>query len=367
MTRMAPSWIRFGNFEIFYSRDDMENVRVLADYVIEHVVGEDKEDRVSTEEDNKYARFFRNVTKRTAKTVADWQSIGFNHGVLNTDNMSVLGLTMDYGPYQIMDFYDPGYICNHSDEGGRYAFHRQPNACLFNLVKLSMSLYELIGAGKQADSIVFPTDDSKEAATDESQLEAYRKKGREFVMQVLTNEYSQHFHQQLASKMRAKLGLVTEDEDDLENVITPLFDWMSTFKVDYHRFYRSFSNYELGLPAEKWADVVTDSPMMTSDCFEFLNTWLETYHERLLKEKEHLPTRKERMNRVNPRFILRNSILEDVIRAFDKNEEEAQRKLASCLDACLDPFKEIYENKQIEDWIVSQVPTTKDFRCSCSS
>lgn len=76
MTRMAPSWIRFGNFEIFYSRDDMENVRVLADYVIEHVVGEDKEDRVSTEEDNKYARFFRNVTKRTAKTVADWQSIG---------------------------------------------------------------------------------------------------------------------------------------------------------------------------------------------------------------------------------------------------------------------------------------------------
>lgn len=247
---------------------------------------------------------------------------------------------------------------NHSSSSG-YAFHRQPNACLFNLVKLSMSLYELIGAGKQADAIVFPTEDSKESATDESQLEEYRKKGREFVMQVLTNEYSQHFHQQLASKMRAKLGLVTEDEDDLENVITPLFDWMSTFKVDYHRFYRSFSNYELGLPAEKWADIVTDAPMMTSDCFEFLNTWLETYHERLLKEKEHVPTRKERMDRVNPRFILRNSILEDVIRAFDQDEEEAQKKLGACLDACLDPFKEIYENKQIEDWIVSQVSVSQ--------
>lgn len=134
---MAPSWLRFGNFELFYSRDDMENVRVLANYAIDNVVGQDKEDTVSKETDNKYARFFRYVTKMTAKTVAEWQAIGmvdifiytglfielflvgFNHGVLNTDNMSILGLTMDYGPYQIMDYYDPGYICNHSDETGR--------------------------------------------------------------------------------------------------------------------------------------------------------------------------------------------------------------------------------------------------------
>lgn len=139
VTRMAPSWLRFGNFELFYSRDDMENVRVLANYAIDNVVGQDKEDTVSKETDNKYARFFRYVTKMTAKTVAEWQAIGmvdiyiyiyadlfiklslvgFNHGVLNTDNMSILGLTMDYGPYQIMDYYDPGYICNHSDETGR--------------------------------------------------------------------------------------------------------------------------------------------------------------------------------------------------------------------------------------------------------
>lgn len=114
---MAPSWLRFGNFEIFYSRDDMDNVKLLADYAIDHVVKDE-----DNGPGNKYARFFRNVTKRTAEMVADWQSIGFNHGVMNTDNMSILGLTMDYGPFQIMDYYNPHYTCNHSDEAGRKVY-----------------------------------------------------------------------------------------------------------------------------------------------------------------------------------------------------------------------------------------------------
>lgn len=113
---MAPSWIRFGSFEIFYHRDDMDNVKKLADYTIENVLKDEGESEGS---ENKYARFFRNVTKKTAKMVAEWQAIGFNHGVMNTDNMSILGLTMDYGPFQIMDFYDPLYTCNHSDETSR--------------------------------------------------------------------------------------------------------------------------------------------------------------------------------------------------------------------------------------------------------
>lgn len=113
VARMAPSWLRFGNFEIFYHRDDMDSVRKLADYTIEHVV---KEKEGSG---NKYAQLMRSITKKTAKMIAEWQAIGFNHGVMNTDNMSVLGLTMDYGPFQIMDFYNPRYVCNHSDDTGR--------------------------------------------------------------------------------------------------------------------------------------------------------------------------------------------------------------------------------------------------------
>jgi uncharacterized protein YdiU (UPF0061 family) len=113
---MSPSWIRFGNFEIFYHRDDMDNVKKLADYTIENVLKNEGEVQDS---ENKYARFFRNVTKKTAHMVAEWQAVGFNHGVMNTDNMSILGLTMDYGPFQIMDYYDPLYTCNHSDETSR--------------------------------------------------------------------------------------------------------------------------------------------------------------------------------------------------------------------------------------------------------
>lgn len=113
---MAPSWLRFGNFEVFYHRDDMDNVRTLADYAINHVV----EDKGGYEgSGNQYARFFRNITKKTAEMVAEWQAIGFNHGVMNTDNMSILGLTMDYGPFQIMDYYNPRYTCNHSDHTSR--------------------------------------------------------------------------------------------------------------------------------------------------------------------------------------------------------------------------------------------------------
>lgn len=114
VARMSPSWLRFGNFEIFYHRDDMDNVRTLADYTIENVIKEELEGT-----GNKYTQLLRNITKNTAKMVAEWQAIGFNHGVMNTDNMSILGLTMDYGPFQIMDYYNPLYTCNHSDDSGR--------------------------------------------------------------------------------------------------------------------------------------------------------------------------------------------------------------------------------------------------------
>lgn len=237
-----------------------------------------------------------------------------------------------------------------------YAFHRQPNACLFNLVKLSMPFYELIGAGKDADTIVFPTEENKESATDETKLEEYRKRGREFVMTVLSNEFSEHFHYQLILKMRAKLGLATQVEGDLENLITPLFDWMTTYKVDYHRFYRSLSNYDMKSLPEKWADIVTEDSSVRSDCIESLGDWLETYHERLLKEEEHLDSRKSRMDNVNPRFIPRNAVLEDVIQGFNTlDEEEAQKKLEACLNACLDPFRELYKDEQVEKWVQSQV------------
>ncbi|OBZ89647.1 hypothetical protein A0J61_02301 [Choanephora cucurbitarum] len=378
VARMAPSWLRFGNFEIFYSRDDMDNVKRLADYTIEHVVKDDHHPEVG----NQYARLFRTVTEKTAQMVAEWQAIGFNHGVMNTDNMSVLGLTMDYGPFQIMDYYNPFYVCNHSDEAGRYAFHRQPSAAMFNLVKFSVPLFELIGAGEEVDSVVFPDKDNelKEGVTDEETLERYRDAGKMFVQTLLNTDFKNYFMVHLIKKMRSKIGLVgttTDDsQSDMDDVIIPLLDWMTAYHVDYHRFYRSLSNYQITSAGEEadadqaiqqWLDIVTEESEELATCKESLKPWLSIYRHRLLKDKLDHTERKRQMDAVNPRFVLRNSIAEEVIQAFeDEDEEEAKSRLDACLYACLHPFEQHYEDERIERWISNPIPA-KDMRCSCSS
>ena len=120
LVRMAPTHVRFGTFEIFYYRQQHEHLKVLADYVIDQFFAHLRE------ADDKYARFFTEVVERTAKLIAQWQAVGWAHGVMNTDNMSILGITLDYGPFGFMDDYDAGFICNHSDHNGRYAFNQQP-------------------------------------------------------------------------------------------------------------------------------------------------------------------------------------------------------------------------------------------------
>lgn len=387
VARMSPSWLRFGNFEMFYSRDDMDNVRRLADYAIEQVVKDDD----ALGPGNKYARFFRNVTKSTAKMVAEWQAIGFNHGVMNTDNMSILGLTMDYGPFQIMDYYNPSYTCNHSDESGRkvkccytvlypsncfflgYAFHRQPSVCLFNLVKLSVPLFELIGAGEKVDELVFAdtSDETREGVTDEDTLEEYRNQGRTFVQDLLNEEFKEYFMEHLQAKMRSKIGLseTSSTQSDMDDVVIPLLNWLTTYHIDYHRFYRSLSNYKITEHGEdadadkaitEWLDIKPEEDAQTEASKEALKPWLAIYRHRLLKDKVDNDERKKRMDAVNPRFVLRNSIAEDVIQAFDNDtdEDEAKEILNACLDACLNPFKDHYEDKRVEDWINSPVPVS---------
>ncbi|KAG2232736.1 hypothetical protein BDF21DRAFT_358938 [Thamnidium elegans] len=374
VARMAPSWLRFGNFEIFYHRDDMDNVRKLADYTIENVVTEQEGSG------NKYAQMFRNITKNTAKMVAEWQAIGFNHGVMNTDNMSVLGLTMDYGPFQVMDFYNPRYVCNHSDETGRYAFHRQPSVCIFNLVRLSIPLFELIGAGDQVDSLVFASkeDETREGVTSEQVLEEYRSKAQHFVQKLLQEEFKEYFMSSLLTKMRSKLGLkeCSENKSDMDDVIIPLLDWMTNHHIDYHKFYRSLSNYKMTSEGEEsdhekavheWLDIYAEQESQVEESKQTLKAWLAIYRHRLIKEKSDCEERKKRMDAVNPRFVLRNSIAEKVIESFEKDtEDEAKQVLNACLDACINPFQDHYQDPRVEEWIHSPIPD-KDMRCSCSS
>jgi len=198
LTRLARSHVRFGHFEHFFHRGQKDEVRQLADYVIgEHF----------PELAGDYTGWFGEVVKRTAEMIAQWQAVGFAHGVMNTDNMSILGLTIDYGPYGFLDAYDPQFVCNHSDEQGRYSFINQPMIAHWNLRALALALSDLI-----------PTDQ---------------------LLQKLTS-YEQIFAAKYRALMRAKLGLVREEGED-DRLIGQLLALMARARADYTLSFRNLT------------------------------------------------------------------------------------------------------------------------------
>ncbi|MDQ6881446.1 MAG: YdiU family protein, partial [Pseudomonadota bacterium] len=180
VTRVAPSFVRFGHFEHFSAREQHVELRALADYVIDRFYPECR--RTERFAGNPYAALLEQVSERTAATVAQWQAVGFCHGVMNTDNMSILGLTIDYGPFQFLDAFDPGHVCNHSDEQGRYAYNKQPNVAYWNLFCLGQALLPLIG-------------------------------DQELALAALES-YKTVFPRQMEAGMRAKLGLGSSGDSD---------------------------------------------------------------------------------------------------------------------------------------------------------
>ena len=216
LVRMAPSHVRFGSFEVFFHRGQYDQLRQLADYVIghdyPHLSGQARP----------YAALLGEVVSRTARLLAQWQLVGFSHGVMNTDNMSILGLTLDYGPFGFLDAYEPGFICNHSDHRGRYAFDQQPSIGLWNLSCLAQAMLPL-----------FDADDGEAAAAEARELLA----GYE---PVLVRTY--------AEGMRAKLGLLDERDED-GHLGSRLLDLMQAGRVDYTNLFRDMADLRLDDPA----------------------------------------------------------------------------------------------------------------------
>ncbi|ORX53261.1 UPF0061-domain-containing protein [Hesseltinella vesiculosa] len=388
VARMAPSWLRFGSFELPYARNNMKAVQRLADYCADQVYGPEAleclDASAAPANENKYTRLFLQVAKRTAIMVARWQAVGFNHGVMNTDNFSILGLTLDYGPFQFMDFYEPAYICNHSDTAGQYAFKRQPTVCVYNLFKFGVPLFELIGAGNKVDEIVYvdpreADEATKATATDDVTRQAYREAGKEYVTKVLSEDFTDWFMEELQQVMQNKLGLLKSDASTMADVIIPLLDWATEFKVDHHRLFRSMSKYEVTSKGEdhdnalalSTLDIIPKDPARLDDAKQALAPWLSIYRHLLLDQDaaQENKARQLRMNANNPRFVLRNWIVQQVIDAFDKQpQDEAKKTLNACLYACTHPYQEHYNDPQIEAWINASVPEWgQDLKCSCSS
>uniref|UniRef100_A0A1A8P1C5 Selenoprotein O n=1 Tax=Nothobranchius rachovii TaxID=451742 RepID=A0A1A8P1C5_9TELE len=215
--RIAPTFLRFGSFEIFKRADEFtgrqgpsyghDEIRgQMLDYVIEMFYPEIQQNHPDRVERN--VAFFREVMRRTARLVAQWQCVGFCHGVLNTDNMSILGLTLDYGPYGFMDRFDPDFICNASDSSGRYSYQAQPAICRWNLVKLAEALAPELPA-ERAEAVM--------------------------------DEYLDLFNRFYLENMRKKLGLFVKEEPEDEMLITELLQTMHNTGADFTNTFRSLS------------------------------------------------------------------------------------------------------------------------------
>ena len=277
VTRLAPSFIRFGHFEHFSHHGLPEPLRQLTDFVIDHHYPD------CHAAANPPAALLEAVTRRTAALMAQWQAVGFSHGVMNTDNMSILGLTIDYGPFQFLDGFDPGHIPNHSDHEGRYAFGRQPAVARWNLFALGQALLPLIGA-----------EDATLAA-----LEPY--------LGVFEAEY--------ARCLAAKLGFAQASGRTTE-LAQGLLQLMATEHTDYTLAWRALSRHMAGGPQEDLRAHFIDQAA--------LGAWLGDY-QALARQAgaEHSP---EHMLRTNPAFVLRNYMAEEAI-------EKAKLKDLSVLQA----------------------------------
>ena len=280
VARVAPSFIRFGHFEHFAANGDHEALRLLADHVI------DRHYPACREAEQPYAALLRQVTERTATMVAQWQAVGFCHGVMNTDNMSILGLTIDYGPFQFLDAFEPGHICNHSDEQGRYAYNKQPNVAYWNLFCLGQALLPLI-------------------AEQESALAALES-------------YKAVFPRELEARMRAKLGLTDAQPADRE-LIESILKLLAQDKVDYTIFWRRLSRFVAGEGAELVRDL-----FLQRDAFD---AWHQQYSPRI--DTAGREAAAELMLRTNPKYVLRNHLGELAIRqAKLKDYSEVEAMLA---------------------------------------
>jgi uncharacterized protein YdiU (UPF0061 family) len=315
VTRVSPSFIRFGHFEHFSANGQMAELRQLADFVIDAFYPACRE-----RAGNPYANLLEAVAARTAELVAQWQAVGFCHGVMNTDNMSILGLTIDYGPFQFMDAFNPAHICNHSDSGGRYAYHRQPNVAYWNLFCLGQALLPLMDEQQQALDALEP--------------------------------YKTLFPAALTRRMGAKLGLADAREGDAE-LIETLMQLMHKDAVDFIIFFRRLCDAAEGRTAP------------ARDLFlqrEAFDAWAARWRERLQAQAgfDAVATAAA-MHRVNPRIVLRNHLGQVAIERAQQGDFSEVERLLKALAA---PFDE----REGEDDLAAFPPDwAQQIEISCSS
>ena len=308
LARTAKTHIRFGNFEYFHYNNKPEYVKVLADFCIENYPA------YFSRSKNKYEEFFRSVVEQTACMIALWQACGFSHGVMNTDNMSILGETFDYGPYGFMEDYLPSYVCNHSDHQGRYAFKNQPYIGLWNCSALGHALSSLISEETQGE---------------------------------ILKTYELIFQNKLAELYRKKLGFTKSHNEDAQ-LIQGLLDIMESEKLDYTNTFRNLSQAVTSVKTNELNSNVSMS-------------WIKSYQERHSKESIPIAKKILLMNANNPKYILRNYMAQEVIEAAEGSDFSA---LETLIEVITSPYDEL---EQYEHFANRSPDWAKNLEISCSS
>ena len=304
LTRVSKSHLRFGNFEVFFYRGQYDELKILADYVIDHFYPQCRDF------DSPYIELLRQVQERTASLVAQWQLVGFTHGVLNSDNMSILGDTIDYGPFGFLDRYESAFVCNHTDAQGRYAYDQQPRVGLFNLSCLAQTLLPLIDE-----------DGTRAAEQAKSVLEQYQ------------SAYMACYYRGMASK----LGF--EDFRDGDEVIfATLFELMEG-QVDFTIFFRGLADASEDEPPGRIRELFIDRAAFDS--------WFSDYRLRLEGETQSAENRQRQMRSVNPKYILRNYLAQNAIDQAESDDFEEVTKLVKLLQQ---PYAEQPEFEEYADF-----------------
>ncbi len=312
--RTAESFLRFGNYQIFAARQDEKHLRKLVDYTIKHHFAD-----LGVPSKETYIAFFKEVANRTLNMIIHWQRVGFVHGVMNTDNMSILGITIDYGPYGWLEGYDYDWTPNTTDrQHKRYRYGNQPNIGLWNLLQLANAMYPLIEEAEPLEAIL--------------------------------NQYKVDFDKRSLEMMRSKLGLQIEAEND-QSLIQELEDNLHLTETDMTMFFRNLANFKKEGAVEGLA-VINDAFYKPDEVFGNIEKrwkdWFVSYAMRLQKETHSDEERKENMNLVNPKYVLRNYMAQLAIDDADKGDYKLIDELFQILK---NPYE---EQPEYEKWFAKR-------------
>ncbi len=282
--RVSESFIRFGNFEILAARGEVENLHKLLQFTIKNYYSD-----INQTGQNAYLELFREITRRTALLMAHWMRVGFVHGVMNTDNMSILGVTIDYGPYGWLENYDPSWTPNTTDlPGRRYSFGRQPSIALWNLLRLA-----------EAIAVVLP-DQTKE-------------------LEAILSEYQGVYEQYFLEMQAAKLGLSKVAPESL----LELYSLMQTNNMDLTLFFRGLSQWDHSLGTNSLPNFLIASSYeenFSAEQGEAWQAWLKKYMEIVAAENLPPEQRRQKMERANPLYVPRNYLLQEAIELAEQGD-----------------------------------------------